>query len=186
MAAVALIGFGGHGRDIERIWMAVHPQRKLALYDDAWSGGEGNEYWPPPPDDLDEFYLGVNDCHVRAEMAKRWARTTAEPLVHPTASVIGHSALGPGVVVAQQVVMGLFSHLGEHTHVNYHAAMTRTTIGNYCTIAPGVTICGDVVIGDRVFIGAGATIINLITIGDDAYIRAGSVVTRDIAAGERY
>ena len=44
------------------------------------------------------------------------------------------------------------------------------------TVSPGVTICGDVTIGDRVLIGAGATICDRVTIGADVTIGAGAVV----------
>jgi acetyltransferase-like isoleucine patch superfamily enzyme len=65
---------------------------------------------------------------------------------------------------------------GYGTHINYGVTATRTNIGRHCTISPGVTICGDVTIGDRVLIGAGATICDRVTIGNDATIGAGAVV----------
>lgn len=68
------------------------------------------------------------------------------------------------------------SHWDHGTHINYAASMTRTSIGHHCTISPGVTICGDVTIGDRVLIGAGATICDRVQIGDDVTIGAGCVI----------
>lgn len=111
--------------------------------------------------------IGVNDPQLRARIAGE-LDIDDRPWIHP------HAYLGPGCTI------------GHGTHINYSVSMTRTSIGAHCTIAPGVTICGDVTIGDRVFIGAGATIRNLVTIGDDAFIRMGSVVTRNVAPGERY
>jgi acetyltransferase-like isoleucine patch superfamily enzyme len=114
-----------------------------------------------------DVLLAINDPHVRAAVAEELG-VEDERWVHPSAFI------GPDCEI------------GTGTHVNYMASMTRTRIGRHCTIAPGVTICGDVTIGDRVFIGAGAVIRNLVTIGDDAFIRMGSIVTRDVAPGERY
>lgn len=118
----------------------------------------------------DRFIIGINDLHTRIQVAAdignygmnegRWSHTYIQR--------------GPGVTI------------GAGTHVNYMSSMTRTAIGEFCTISPGVTICGDVTIGDRVFIGAGSTIKNLVTIGSDAFIPMGSVVVRDVAPGERY
>jgi carbonic anhydrase/acetyltransferase-like protein (isoleucine patch superfamily) len=65
----------------------------------------------------------------------------------------------------------------DGAHINYSVSMTRATIGRHTTIAPGVTICGDVVIGDRVLIGAGATLCEKVLVEDDAVIGAGAVVT---------
>ena len=73
--------------------------------------------------------------------------------------------------------------LGRHVHVNYGSSMTRCKVGAFTTIAPGVTICGDVEIGEAVFIGAGAVICNLLKIGDGAIVAAGAVVTEDVPAG---
>jgi carbonic anhydrase/acetyltransferase-like protein (isoleucine patch superfamily) len=100
--------------------------------------------------------IGINDPHVRDDVRQKigvWDRAW----VHPNA-VVERSMIGDG------------------THINYGVSMTRTKIGHHCTISPGVTICGDVVIGDRVLIGAGATICEKVKIEDDAVIGAGAVV----------
>jgi acetyltransferase-like isoleucine patch superfamily enzyme len=75
-----------------------------------------------------------------------------------------------------------FTYLGREcrwkagTHINYGVTMTRTRLGHHCTVSPGVTICGDVTIGNRVLIGAGATICDRVTIGDDVTVGAGAVI----------
>lgn len=73
--------------------------------------------------------------------------------------------------------------LGKHVHVNYGSMMTRSSVGDFTTIGPGVTICGDVTIGARCLIGAGAVIKNLVTIGDDVTVGAGAVVVNDLPDG---
>lgn len=124
---------------------------------------------PEPPREW--VVIGINDPQLRAkvaaEMHARWCFTELE-WVHPTAFI------GPDCTI------------GTGTHINYAVSMTRTTLGHHCTVSPGVTICGDVTVGDRVFIGAGAVIRNLVTIGSDAFIRMGARVTRDVAPGERF
>lgn len=102
--------------------------------------------------------IGINDPQLRAKVAKELG-ITDRAWKHP------HTFIGPDCT------------WGPGTHINYAVSMTRTTIGHHCTIAPGVTICGDVVIGDRVFIGAGAIITNLTRIPDDTFIKAGTVWT---------
>lgn len=102
--------------------------------------------------------IGVNDPRVRARISDEiGVRDSA--WVHPRAWV------GPECDI------------GHGTHVNYAATLTRTRIGRHCTISPGVTICGDVLIGNRVLVGAGATIAEKVRIGNDATIGAGAVVT---------
>jgi acetyltransferase EpsM len=47
-------------------------------------------------------------------------------------------------------------------------------------INPGVTVCGDVRIGEGSYIGAGATIKDKVSIGQWSVIGAGAVVISDI------
>lgn len=102
--------------------------------------------------------IGINDPRARARVsAEIGVRDRA--WIHPDARLYK-----PGCVV------------GHGTHINYGVTMTRTTLGRHCTISPGVTICGDVAIGDRVLVGAGATICDRVTIGNDVTIGAGAVV----------
>lgn len=108
------------------------------------------------PDD-DWVIIGINNPRVRAQVAEELG-------VYDMAWVHPYTYYGPDTLV------------GVGTHVNYGASLTRTTVGNHCTISPGVTICGDVVIGDRCLIGAGAVICDRVTIGDDCTIGAGAVV----------
>lgn len=109
-------------------------------------------------DDGDRVCIGVNDPQTRARISRE-IRVRDSAWVHPRAWVGPECDFGYG------------------THVNYGVSMTRTRIGRHCTIAPGVTICGDVVIGHRVAVGAGATICEKVKIEDDAVIGAGAVVT---------
>lgn len=116
-------------------------------------------------DDGDRVAIGVNDPQVRAQIsAVLGVRDSA--WVHPRAWI------GPECEYRYG------------THINYGVTMTRTRIGRHCTISPGVTICGDVVIGDRVLIGAGSVISDRVTIGNDAVIGAGAVVLPTTHVGD--
>lgn len=114
--------------------------------------------------------IGINDPQVRAKVATDMG--------------------GPGLAwVHPSAYIGVDCLIGRDVHVNYHASMTRTVVGDGTTIGPGVTIGGDVTFGHRVFVGAGAVIGvkhpgESISIGDDAVIGAGAVVLGDVPAGE--
>lgn len=113
--------------------------------------------------------IGVNDPRERARISGEIG-VRDRSWVHPRAYV------GPDC------------DYGYGTHINYGAAMTRTQLGRWVTVSPGVTICGDVVVGDRVLLGAGAVICDRVTIGDDATVGAGAVVLPEtvIPAGETW
>ena len=52
--------------------------------------------------------------------------------------------------------------------------------GDYCTIGPGATLTGGVVLEDGAYIGAGAVLCPKVRIGRNAVVGAGAVVTRDV------
>ncbi len=156
---VVIIGNGGHARDIQAL--TGHP---MIPHHSEWDGHS-------------PYIIGINDPQVRAKVAAElggpgWSRGR---FVHPTAY------LGCGTTHGS-------SFIGDGTHINYGAMMTRTDLGEYVTICPGAHISGDVTIGDRVLIGTGAVIAVPhagchITIGDDAVVGAGAVVLHDIPEG---
>lgn len=101
--------------------------------------------------------IGINNPRHRRFVAQALG-VQDEAWIHPDALI------GPECVI------------GAGTHVNYRASMVRTTLGRWCTVSPGVTICGDVLVGDEVLLGAGATICDRVTIHHGATIGAGAVV----------
>ncbi len=118
------------------------------------------------------YIIGINGPQVRAKVA---AELGAPGLtwIHPTA------------------YLGTECGIGEDVHINYGAMITRSWVRAGATICPGVTIGGDVRIGERAFVGMGAIIGvahpgEKISIGHDAVIGAGTVVLHDIPAGETW
>lgn len=165
MTSVAVLGAGGHGHDIAAI---------------AWAAGWLPEFF----DDADDFYLacaesdggyvvGVNDPATRRRLAVGSAPVT---LVHPTATVDPSATLAGGCVVGAGSHLGPRVALGPHTHIGAGCTITRTKVGAYTTISPGVNIAGDVTIGQECLVGVAATISNLVTVGDRCVIGAGAVV----------
>lgn len=104
---------------------------------------------------------------------------------HPSAiigaecSLAGSSQIMAGTVLQNRVV------IADNVVVN-----TRVSIDHDCQIqahvfiAPGVTLCGDVIIGEGAFVGAGAVVMPGMKVGAHAIVGAGSVVLRDIASYE--
>lgn len=191
----AIVGAGGHGRDVRAIMDAAGWQF-WGWYDDGFGtaispavGADG--YRDPEQAIVDgvPLLLAVNDPDVRAALHHRldaWALhhgqvgpTESGPLVHPSAIVgPGCTVLAHGIVLAALVVLTTDVVLGKHTHLNVGASVNQaSTVGEFCTIGPGARICGDVEIGDRCYIGAGAVISNTAQVGDGATVGAGSVVT---------
>ena len=106
-----------------------------------------------------------------------------------------------GVFVDEDSVVGNYNFIGRFTTI------TKANIGNYCSIAPFVTIGpgehdvdsvstserinefkeqrkplteGEVVIGNDVWIGSNVVVLRNVRVGDGAVLAAGAVVTKDV------
>lgn len=166
----ALIGYGSHGRDIETIWKRCQGTRILHTYENDQAASLAGYASRQPT------FFGVNNPRHRKEMGRRNVHSLAPALIDPSALVGPNCTLGGSVVVGPHSVLLTEVHLGQHVHVNYGAMMTRTKVGAFSTICPGVTICGDVTIGEACLIGAGAVICDRSTLGDCVVIAAGAIV----------
>lgn len=169
---VYVLGNGGHGRDIADIVKAAGATP--SLHDDDPAKGR------PLPGDV-SYLIGIADPQARA--ARDYPGNQPYGLYHPSVTFGTDGAAGFGYVIGAGTTIGPDVTLGRHTHIGAGCTLTRTTIGDYCQIAPGVDIAGDVTIGDRVFVGVGARIANLVNIGNDVTIGAGAVVLHDVPDG---
>lgn len=103
----------------------------------------------------------------------------ASAIIGAECSLAGSSQIMAGAVLQNRVA------IDENVVVN-----TRVGIDHDCQIrahafiAPGVTLCGDVIIGEGAFVGAGAVILPGMKVGSHAIVGAGSVVIRDVAPHE--
>lgn len=77
-------------------------------------------------------------------------------------------------------VVGMNTSIGEFTHIAHNV-----TIGDFCTIEPGVMIAGHVGLGAKVHVAAGSSISDNLEIGERACIGPGSVVTKEVPPDAR-
>lgn len=166
----SLVGNGSHGSDL--LSLAKRRGYSISVFDDDPTKGE------PPPKDLSGYVMfGVYYPWQRREMAARFPDATPAPPLTDISTVIGTDCdLSGGVVVCHQATLGSLVSLGKHVHVGYQVGAVRTIVGDYTTISPGVTICGDVEIGEACLIGAGSVIADRVKIGNDVVVGAGAVI----------
>ncbi|WP_448951627.1 acetyltransferase [Labrys neptuniae] len=107
-------------------------------------------------------------------------------LVHPTAMIAADAVLAAGSQILLGATIGTCVTIGRCSIINTRASVDHDgVIGAGVHIAPGATLCGQVIVGDGAFIAAGATILPGLTIGADAIVGAGAVVTRDVPEGAK-
>lgn len=104
------------------------------------------------------------------------------PTIVDKSSIISSDVkLGNGTFVGKGAIINANSIIGEQCIVNSGSIIEHDcTIENFVHIAPGVTLCGGVRIGENTHVGANATIIQYKTIGQNVIVGAGSVVITDL------
>ncbi|MEQ1756367.1 MAG: acetyltransferase [Micropepsaceae bacterium] len=104
-------------------------------------------------------------------------------LVHAAANVSRNAMLGAGCMIGPGACVSYDATLGQHVIVNAGATIAHDDrIGDFCTIAPQVTLSGNVTLEDGVEVGTAAAIRQGTSVGRGAMIGMGSVVTRDVDA----
>jgi sugar O-acyltransferase (sialic acid O-acetyltransferase NeuD family) len=101
--------------------------------------------------------------------------------IHPSAIISPYSRIGEGTVVLPASIVNSGAVIGMHCIINTSAIVEHDCyIFDYAHIAPNVTLCGGVEVGEGTSIGAATAVLPNIKIGKWCVIGAGSVITRHI------
>lgn len=193
MDSIAIVGAGGHGREvlmlIDHLNRAGQRWKVEGFFDDAVPRGtvvNGS----PVLGDLDVLnryerrlavVLGIGMPQVRQHVLGRIdSRNIWFPsLIHPTVQLPGGDLVkvGQGVTLLAGVIVGPNVSFDDYVMLNTGVIVGHDSqIGRTTCVMPAVAISGEVTIGQGVYIGVGASIINRIEVGDGTVVSAGSVV----------
>lgn len=100
----------------------------------------------------------------------------------PLSSKVGcGSLICPGTVMTCNVRVGLGATINANCFIGHDVR-----IDDFCSLHPGVIICGHVKVGKRVLFGARSCVRDGVSICDDVVIGMGSVVVKDITEPGTY
>lgn len=190
---VAIIGAGGHGREVLQALRAViragRPVTFAGFFDDhppldllAKLGVECLGGTADAPRFDGTVYLGIGGGAVKEKLAA--GTCAAARLVHPLADVGEDVELAPGSIVFAQATVTTNITVGLHAHVGRGAAVGHDSVlEDWCSIMPLASVSGNVHVGERAFVGTGALVRQGTVVGADAMVGMGSVVLRDVPPG---
>jgi sugar O-acyltransferase (sialic acid O-acetyltransferase NeuD family) len=198
MSRLVIYGAGGFGRELvrhARHYMAGHPEIETLVFasdsnDQVGSVLLGLSIISPRhflPDDLCIPAVGSpGSAAIRRAMAAKCPGFAI--LVSPTAIVDEGIVFRDGSVVCDYAMFtgDQKTVIGSHFHCNFHSHVGHDCIiGDFVTLAPKVSVNGNVHIGDDVYVGSGAQIRsgcadNPIRIGSGSIVGMGAVVTKDV------
>ncbi|QVV68729.1 acetyltransferase [Synechococcus sp. LA31] len=200
MAALLLLGAGGHARVVAETALATGGFSRIAFLDDRCTGPAqlpDQLGWPVigsftaalDPQIRQQFLealVAIGNAAVRLQWLSRLASAGYElpVVVHPTAWVSPSSQLGAGSVVFAQVAIQAQAVIGSGAILNTGCSVDHDVkLGDGVHVCPGARLAGEVQVGDRSWIGIGASVIQQIRIGADVTVGAGAAVVRDLPDG---
>jgi sugar O-acyltransferase (sialic acid O-acetyltransferase NeuD family) len=173
----ALIGFGGHAREV----MAQMGTRLTCFVDDQYADENALPLSQFNPERY-KVMVAIADSKDRHEVVRRLPEKTQYfTFIHPTALILGEVKIGYGSFI------GAYSILTENIKIGNHSILNRGNhIGHDCTIKdffsamPNSVVGGNVEIGSKVYLGSCANIREKIKISDNIKIGMNSAVVNNI------
>jgi sugar O-acyltransferase (sialic acid O-acetyltransferase NeuD family) len=130
-----------------------------------------------------DYFACVGHNGIREKIHTQLSQFLGNPInaIHPSAVISGSVKMGDGVMIAANATLNPMVEIGRGVICNTSSSIDHECIiDDFCHIAPGAVLCGNVQVGRNTFIGANAVIRQGITIGKNVTIGAGTVVVKDI------
>ncbi len=193
--AVAIFGTGGFAREVACLLHDLGRGADIAAFH------EPDEVFEPrtllgvdvqPQSAFDparaRAVIGIGNPVTREKVAGELPSATVfDTLVHPTAVMSQWVSIGEGSIVCAGVILTCQITVGKHCHLNLNSTVGHDCIfGDFCTVAPGANISGNVELGARVDVGTQAAFRQHIRVCDDVVIGMGAVVVKDIVEPGTY
>lgn len=183
----ALIGAGGHAREIE-----PYLGEDIVFFIDEKYLDKTNPQMLPLRDFNPEEYevmVCVGDSKDRQSIVEKLPPNTKYfSFIHPSAIISD-----PNIEIKEGSFIGPFSLLTTNIKLGKHVVLNRlnnighdTECGDFLSMMPGSIISGNCKIGDRVYVGTNSCIREKINICNDTTIGLSSGVVKDINIGGTY
>jgi sugar O-acyltransferase (sialic acid O-acetyltransferase NeuD family) len=192
---VVIFGTGGFAREVACVLHDLGRGDQIVAFhepDDVFAAREllGVPVLPQSAFDPSRHraVIGIGNPVIREKVAAELpAGTVFDTLVHPTVVMSQWVELGEGSVICAGAVLTCQITIGKHCHLNLNTTVGHDcTFGDFCTVAPGTNISGNVDFGTRVDVGTQAAFRQHLRICDDVVIGMGAVVVRDIVEPGTY
>ena len=144
-------------------------------------------------EDLDvnnQLFIAIGDNTIRRKVYEKLIinKTYLDTsIIHPR-SIVSSSALikkqtfiSAGAIINPKVIINIGCIINTGAIIEHECE-----VGNFSHIAPGVKLCGNVIIGDNCLIGANSVIKPGVKIGNNVTVGAGAVVLNDIKSNSRF
>jgi UDP-perosamine 4-acetyltransferase len=149
---------------------------------------------PESPARLDDLqangfqgFVAIGDNRSRRKLSKMLEdRGVEQPtIIHASAWISPSASIGAGSIVMPKAVVGASCKIGKGAIINTAAHIDHDgLVEDFCHVAPGCHIAGNVTIHEGAFLGVGTSVIPEISIGKWVVVGAGATVIRSIPEHE--
>ena len=195
MTRLLIVGTGDHARVIADLARAagydlggfVEPDPTREASTSTLGDLERDLDWSVAHRD-DRFVVAIGANGVRRAAFERCVELglVPEPVVHPSAVLLGGAVVEAGAQVCALAMIGVDARIGTDAIVNSMASIDHDVVlGAHAFVGPGARLAGRVQVGEAAHVGIGAVIREGTIIGSGALIAAGAVVVEDVPAATR-
>lgn len=193
---VLILGASGHGRVVADVLEKDGRYEVAGFIDNRTPAGSEVLGYPVLGDEealpglcrdrnVHGLFVAVGDNWQRGQLAGRLVSLSPGisfvSAVHPAAQIAKGVHLGQGVAVMAGAVLNSSCEVGDFCIVNTKASLDHDArMREFSSLAPGVTVGGNVEIGAYSAIGLGASVREKTRIGEHTVVGAGAVVLDDL------
>ncbi len=191
-----VLGAGPHAHSVLDIALSVGEYEVIGCLDPNYPQATTVAGFPDIPiigrdEDLEKFFnqgvkyvfVALGDNSIRSKLYHKSLSIgfIGTNLISPHAVVSSRAKLGNGICIMAGAIVNACAVIQDNVILNTSCSVDHDCkIEKSCHIAPGVTLSGDVNVGEGTWIGTGASVIHKISIGTWSFIGAGAVVVNDI------
>jgi sugar O-acyltransferase (sialic acid O-acetyltransferase NeuD family) len=173
----ALIGFGGHAREVMvQMWVKLD-----CFVDDEYVNGECLPLSSFNPEDF-EVIVAVANSQDRSSLIERLPKETRYfTFIHPSVLIMGDVEIGEGSFIGANSILTTNIKIGSHSLLNRGNQIGHDCrIGDYFSAMPGSIVSGNVSIGNFVYLGTNSSIREKINITDNVTIGLNTGIVKSI------
>jgi sugar O-acyltransferase (sialic acid O-acetyltransferase NeuD family) len=194
MKRLAILGASGHGKVVADTAETVG-WSEIFFFDDAWPSCVANGIWPvigtgkqllERAKEFDGVVVAIGNNAIRLQKALALIQQGAKmaTLIHPSAYVSRHAAVGAGSVIFAGAVVNAGASIGAGCILNTGSSVDHDcSLDDSVHISPGARLAGGVRVGQCSWVGIGACVKQMVEIGADVMVGAGAAVVTNVVDG---
>ena len=182
----ALIGAGGHAREVE----SYLDEEVIFFVDNKYVDEDNPQILSLDNFNPDEYEVMVcmGDSNDRSDVVDKLPTNTKYfSFIHPSVIIQDKVIIEEGSFIGPFTIINTKVELGRHTLLNRFNNIGHDSIcGDFLSMMPGSIVSGNCKLGDKIYIGTNSSIREKLTICDDTIIGLGSSVVKNINKNGTY